>query len=62
MQTRTSFPYPHKDVTSAKETPGSACGLAVDAGPGYMPQDALKFARAVEKLNLLWIEDSITGD
>ncbi|MXU65056.1 mandelate racemase/muconate lactonizing enzyme family protein [Oceanomicrobium pacificus] len=75
VQTDAPFPYPHKGVmtedgmahlvdcvTAAKETLGSACGLAVDAGPGYMPQDALKFARAVEHLNLLWIEDMITGD
>ncbi|WP_172292835.1 mandelate racemase/muconate lactonizing enzyme family protein [Pseudoruegeria sp. HB172150] len=75
VQTDAPFPYPHKGVitedgmkylvdcvTAAKETLGTACGLAVDAGPGYMPQDALRFARAVEPLNLLWIEDMITGD
>jgi L-alanine-DL-glutamate epimerase-like enolase superfamily enzyme len=75
VQRDAPFPYPHKGVmtedgmrhlvdcvTAAKETLGSACGMAVDAGPGYMPQDALKFARAVEGLNLLWIEDMITGD
>lgn len=69
------FPYPHKGVmteegmdhlvacvTAAKETLGKGIGMAVDAGPGYMPLDALKFARAVEHLNLLWIEDTITGD
>ncbi|MBD3624576.1 MAG: mandelate racemase/muconate lactonizing enzyme family protein [Rhodobacteraceae bacterium] len=75
VQPDAPFPYPHKGVitedgmshlvdcvTAAKETLGSGYGMAVDAGPGYMPQDALKFARAVEKLNLLWIEDMITGD
>ena len=69
------YPYPHKGVltedgmrhlvdcvTAAKETLGSAYGLAVDAGPGFLPQDALNFARAVEPLNLMWIEDMITGD
>ena len=69
------YPYPHKGVvtedgmrhlvdcvTAAKETLGSAYGLAVDAGPGFLPQDALRFARAVEPLSLLWIEDMITGD
>lgn len=69
------YPYPHKGVmtedgmrhlvdcvAAAKETLGSAFGLAVDAGPGFLPQDALRFARAVEPLNLMWIEDMITGD
>ena len=69
------FPYPHKGliselgmehlvecVTAAKQTLGKSRGLAVDAGPGYLPHDALRFARAVEDLHLLWIEDMITGD
>lgn len=69
------FPYPHKGlisengfrhlvdcVTAAKETLGSDYGLAVDAGPGYLAHDALRFAKAVEPLHLLWIEDMITGD
>ena len=69
------FPYPHKGLLSengfnhlvacvraAKETLGSNYGLAVDAGPGYLAHDALRFARALEDLHLLWIEDMITGD
>jgi len=75
VQDNPPFPYPHKGVitedgfrhlvdcvTAAKETLGSGIGMAVDAGPGFMPQDALRFARAVEPLHLLWIEDMITGD
>jgi L-alanine-DL-glutamate epimerase-like enolase superfamily enzyme len=75
VHTDAPYPYPHKGVvtedgmrhlvdcvTAAKETLGSAFGLAVDAGPGFLPQDALKFARAIEPLNLMWIEDMITGD
>lgn len=75
VQTNAPFPYPHQGIltedgmkhlvdciTAAKQTLGTSYGLAVDAGPGYMPLDALKFARAVEHLNLLWIEDTITGD
>lgn len=75
VQTDAPYPYPHKGtmteegmdhlvacVTAAKETLGKGIGMAVDAGPGYMPLDALKFARKVEHLNLLWIEDTITGD
>jgi L-alanine-DL-glutamate epimerase-like enolase superfamily enzyme len=69
------FPYPHKGLLSedgfnhmvacvraAKETLGTRHGLAVDAGPGFLVHDALRFAKAVEDLHLLWIEDMITGD
>ena len=69
------FPYPHKGVmtkegmdhlvaciTSARETLGKGYNTAVDAGPGFMPLDALRFAKAVEHLHLMWIEDTITGD
>ncbi len=72
---RGSYPYPHKGlitevgfdhmvacVRAAKETLGAARGLAVDAGPGYLAHDALRFAKALEDLHLLWIEDMITGD
>jgi L-alanine-DL-glutamate epimerase-like enolase superfamily enzyme len=69
------FPYPHKGLISedgfnhlvacvraAKQTLGSKYGLAVDAGPGFLTHDALHFAKAVEDLHLLWIEDMIAGD
>ncbi len=69
------YPYPHKGVmteqamdhliaciTAAKEGLGKGRNTAVDAGPGFMPNDVLKLARAVEHLNLMWIEDTITGD
>jgi L-alanine-DL-glutamate epimerase-like enolase superfamily enzyme len=69
------FPYPHKGLISedgfkhlvacveaAKGALGSGYGLALDAGPGYLAHDALRFARALEHLHLLWIEDMITGD
>jgi L-alanine-DL-glutamate epimerase-like enolase superfamily enzyme len=69
------FPYPHKGLISedgfkhlvacveaAKDALGSGYGLALDAGPGYLAHDALRFARALEHLHLLWIEDMITGD
>jgi len=69
------YPYPHRGlltekgfdymvdcVRAAKETLGSNYGLAVDAGPGFLAHDALRFARAVEDLHLLWLEDMITGD
>lgn len=75
VQHAAPFPYPHKGlitedgfnhlvacVKAAKGALGSAYGLAVDAGPGYLAHDALRFARALEDQHLLWIEDMITGD
>jgi L-alanine-DL-glutamate epimerase-like enolase superfamily enzyme len=41
---------------------GDSVGLALDCGPGWTLPDAIRFARAVEPLNLLWLEDMLTGD
>jgi L-alanine-DL-glutamate epimerase-like enolase superfamily enzyme len=49
-------------VAAIKEVLGDQVGLALDAGPGWMVSDAIRFARAVEPFNLLWVEDMITGD
>jgi len=49
-------------VSAMKDVLGDSVGLALDAGPGWMVSDAIRFARAVEPLNLLWVEDMITGD
>ena len=45
-----------------KKVLGSDVGLALDAGPGWMPKDALAFARACEPMHVTWIEDILTGD
>ena len=45
-----------------KEVCGDEVGLALDCGPGMLPHDVIRFARAVEHLNLAWIEDTVTGD
>jgi L-alanine-DL-glutamate epimerase-like enolase superfamily enzyme len=45
-----------------KEVLGDEIGLALDCGPGMMVQDAIRFAKAVEPLNLMWLEDMVTGD
>jgi L-alanine-DL-glutamate epimerase-like enolase superfamily enzyme len=37
-------------------------GLALDCGPGVSVPGAIKFAKAIEKYNILWLEDLITGD
>ena len=75
LQSDAPFPYPNRGalteygfrhlvecVTAAKETLGKPYGLALDVGPGYLAHDALRFAKALEHLHLLWIEDMITGD
>ncbi len=45
-----------------KEVLGEEVGLALDCGPGMMVPDAIRLAQAVEPLNLMWLEDMITGD
>ena len=45
-----------------KEALGDGIGLALDCGPGWTLPDAIRFARAVEKHNLMWLEDMLTGD
>jgi L-alanine-DL-glutamate epimerase-like enolase superfamily enzyme len=45
-----------------KQVLGDEVGLALDCGPGWTVPDAIRFARAVEPLNITWLEDLITGD
>ncbi|SDB36277.1 mandelate racemase/muconate lactonizing enzyme family protein [Bauldia litoralis] len=49
-------------VEAMKDVVGDEIGLALDCGPGWTVPDAIRFARAVEPLNLMWLEDLITGD
>lgn len=49
-------------VEAMKGVLGDEIGLALDCGPGWMVPDAIKLARALEPLNLMWLEDLITGD
>jgi L-alanine-DL-glutamate epimerase-like enolase superfamily enzyme len=49
-------------VEAMKEVLGDEVGLALDCGPGWMVPDAIRLARAVEPLNVMWLEDMITGD
>ncbi len=49
-------------VAAIKEVLGDSIGLALDCGPGFMPQDAVRFAKACEPYNLLWLEDMLSGD
>jgi L-alanine-DL-glutamate epimerase-like enolase superfamily enzyme len=49
-------------VEAMKAVLGDEVGLALDCGPGWMVPDAIRLAKALEPLNLMWLEDLITGD
>jgi L-alanine-DL-glutamate epimerase-like enolase superfamily enzyme len=49
-------------VEAMKDVLGDEVGLALDCGPGWTVPDAIRFARALEPLNVFWLEDLITGD
>jgi L-alanine-DL-glutamate epimerase-like enolase superfamily enzyme len=49
-------------VAAMKEVLGDKVMLALDCGPGWMLPDAIRFVREVEKYNLAWLEDMLTGD
>lgn len=49
-------------VEAMKDVLGDEVGLALDCGPGWMPTDVIRFAKAVEPLNLMWLEDTVNGD
>jgi L-alanine-DL-glutamate epimerase-like enolase superfamily enzyme len=62
LMTERGMDYTLDCVAAMKEVLGNKVGLALDCGPGWVLQDAIRFARAVEKHNLMWLEDMITGD
>ncbi len=49
-------------VEAMKDVLGDEVGLALDCGPGWMVPDAIRLARALEPLNIAWLEDMLTGD
>ena len=49
-------------VEAMKDVLGDEVGLALDCGPGFMVPDAIRLAKALEPLNVVWLEDLITGD
>lgn len=49
-------------VEAMKSVLGDEIGLALDCGPGWMVSDAIRVARTLEPLNIMWMEDLITGD
>lgn len=49
-------------VEAMKDVLGDEVGLALDCGPGWTIPDAIRLAKAVEGLNVMWLEDLLTGD
>ena len=49
-------------VEAMKKVLGDEVGLALDVGPGHTVADSIRLARALEPLNVLWLEDLVTGD
>ena len=49
-------------IARIKNVVGDKVGLAFDVGPGFMPTDIIRLAKAVEPYNVMWLEDSIAGD
>ncbi len=49
-------------VEAMKEVIGDDVGLALDCGPGWTVPDVIRFARAIEDYNILWLEDTVAGD
>ncbi|MDP6037982.1 MAG: mandelate racemase/muconate lactonizing enzyme family protein [Candidatus Latescibacteria bacterium] len=49
-------------IEAMKDVLGDEVGLALDCGPGFTVPDAIRLAQAVEHLNIMWLEDMLTGD
>lgn len=49
-------------VEAMKDVLGDEVGLALDCGPGWTVPDTIRLARALEPLNIMWLEDTINGD
>lgn len=62
MLTKKGFHHVVACAEAMAEVADGKVGLALDCGPGWTLSDAKKFARAVEPLNLMWLEDLLTGD
>jgi L-alanine-DL-glutamate epimerase-like enolase superfamily enzyme len=49
-------------VEAMKDVLGDEIGLALDCGPGWTVPDTIRLAKALEPLNIMWLEDTVTGD
>jgi L-alanine-DL-glutamate epimerase-like enolase superfamily enzyme len=62
LLTERALDYIVECVQAMKDVLGKDVGLCLDCGPGWVLTDAIRFAKAIEPLNVLWIEDILTGD
>ena len=62
LLTERGLKYVISCVEAMKEALGDEIGLALDCGPGWMVPDAIRLAKALGSLNIMWPEDMITGD
>ena len=62
LLTERGLKYTIECVEAMKEVLGDEVGLALDCGPGWTVPDAIRLAKALEPLNVMWLEDMITGD
>ncbi len=49
-------------VEAMKDVLGDEVGLALDCGPGWTLPDAIRLAKALESMRIMWLEDTIAGD
>ena len=49
-------------VKALKDVLGDEIGLALDCGPGWTVPAAIQLARALEPMNVMWLEDLLVGD
>jgi len=47
---------------AAKNAVGDKRGIAFDCGPKHTLISAMRLAKALEPLNVMWFEDTLTGD
>jgi len=62
LTTEPGLKYTIDCVGALKEALGDEVGLALDCGPGWKVPAAIRLAKALEPLNVMWLEDMITGD
>jgi len=62
LTTERGIEYVVARVKAIKEVFGDEVGLALDCGPGWMVPAAIRLAKRLEPLNVMWLEDLITGD
>lgn len=60
--TEKGFKHTLACIGAMKDVLGDEIGLALDCGPGFTVIDAIRLAKAVEPMNIMWLEDMITGD